>query len=133
MITGLSAVRSGIVMFVIPFVFAFYPELLLIKDAVLDPNTSGVAVAYLPGYDGAIDWGAMLWLIVRLIAALYLLASALAQFDRKALAPWDWGGRLILAVLIMFANPAIHVPALVTALILVSAHFAQSRRAAAPA
>ena len=30
MATGLSSVRSGIVMFTIPFVFAFYPELLLI-------------------------------------------------------------------------------------------------------
>ena len=33
--TGFSAVRSGIVLFTIPFVFAVYPELLLIDKAIL--------------------------------------------------------------------------------------------------
>ena len=51
MATGFSAVRSGIVMFIIPFVFAMYPELLLIEAAVLDPTLSDLD-AYLPGYDG---------------------------------------------------------------------------------
>ena len=31
--TGFAAVRAGIVVFTIPFVFAFYPELLLIEQA----------------------------------------------------------------------------------------------------
>ena len=35
--TGFSAVKSGIVMFTIPFVFAIYPELLLIDKAIIDP------------------------------------------------------------------------------------------------
>ena len=39
MATGFSAVRSGIVMFAIPFVFAFYPELLLIDQALIDPSS----------------------------------------------------------------------------------------------
>ena len=39
--TGFSAVRSGIVLFTIPFVFAVYPELLLIDKAILDPQTAG--------------------------------------------------------------------------------------------
>ena len=33
--TGLAAVRVGITMFVVPFVFVFYPELLLIEDAFI--------------------------------------------------------------------------------------------------
>ena len=69
--TGFSAVRSGIVMFVIPFVFAFYPELLLIEPAVKDP-TSGSG-GYLPGYDGQVHIAALLFLIARLVLALYLL------------------------------------------------------------
>ncbi|HBD52256.1 MAG TPA: C4-dicarboxylate ABC transporter, partial [Alphaproteobacteria bacterium] len=44
--TGFSAVKSGIVMFTIPFIFAIYPELLLIKHAVIDPATG----LFLPGY-----------------------------------------------------------------------------------
>ena len=84
MATAFSAVRSGIVMFVIPFVFALYPEILLIDAAVRDPSALPSAAAYLPGYDGALHLGPLLWLLLRLMAALYLLASALAAFDRKA-------------------------------------------------
>ncbi|MEO0390585.1 MAG: TRAP transporter fused permease subunit, partial [Pseudomonadota bacterium] len=39
--TSLSAVRVGIVMFTIPFVFAWYPELLLIEEAVLITDDTG--------------------------------------------------------------------------------------------
>ena len=51
MATAFSAVRSGIVMFVIPFVFAMYPEILLIEAAVRDPSSLPSAAKYLPGYD----------------------------------------------------------------------------------
>ena len=81
MATAFSAVRSGIVMFVIPFVFALYPELLLIEAAVLDPGSMPSAAQYLPGYDGEIHYGPLVWILARLILALYLLASALAGFD----------------------------------------------------
>ena len=39
--TGVAAVRAGIVMFTIPFVFAFYPELLLIEQAQLAQSIDG--------------------------------------------------------------------------------------------
>jgi TRAP transporter 4TM/12TM fusion protein len=91
--TGLAAVKIGIVMFTIPFVFAMYPELLLIEQAQRDPSvTSGLA--YLPGYDGTVETGALLLLLARLGLALYLLASALARFDPRALAGWEWPLRL---------------------------------------
>jgi len=133
MATGLSAVRSGIVMFVIPFVFAMYPELLLIKDAVLDPSATGARVVYLPGYDGTLNLAALAWLCARLVFALYLLASALARFDRRALAAWEWSARLVLAGLIMFANPVVHVAALLASVALLIFHFARSRSADRPA
>jgi TRAP-type uncharacterized transport system fused permease subunit len=84
MTTAFSAVRSGIVMFIIPFVFAMYPELLLIEAAILDPSSSPSAAEYLPGYDGQTHLAQLGWLIVKLIVALYLLASALAGFDHTA-------------------------------------------------
>lgn len=127
MATGFSAVRSGIVMFVIPFVFAMYPELLLIEDAVLDPSVAAGEVAYLPGYDGTLDWAALGWVCVRLVVGLYLLASALARFDRAALKTWDWTARLALAMLLMVANPAVHGPALLAAAALLAFHVLASR------
>lgn len=111
MATGVSAVRSGIVMFVIPFVFAMYPELLLIKQAQIDPTSVGAQVAYLPGYDGTIDWAAQAWLLARLVLALYLLASALARFDAASLPVWNWCLRLGLCVLVLFSDPVVHLPA----------------------
>ncbi len=127
MATGFSAVRSGIVMFAIPFVFAMYPELLLIQDAVLDPSSTGAEITFLPGYDGRVDWTALSWLCVRLFVALYLLASGLARFDRTALALWEWTGRIVLAALVLFGAPMIHGPALAAAALLMGYHFLRAR------
>lgn len=119
--TSFSAVRSGIVMFVVPFIFAFYPELLLISEAVLDPKASGGA-GYLPGYDGSIHLGAMVLLLGRLIVALYLLSSALAGFDRRKLAPWEIAVRLGLAVLLMMKLEAVWIGGAIATAFLLFAH-----------
>jgi len=60
MATGFAAVRAGIVMFVIPFVFAFYPELLLIDQALIDPSSADGAP--LPGYENGVSAAAIAWL-----------------------------------------------------------------------
>ncbi|MDH3582558.1 MAG: TRAP transporter large permease subunit, partial [Hyphomicrobiales bacterium] len=131
MATGFSAVRSGIVMFVIPFVFAMYPQLLLISDAVLDPGASGNAITYLPGYDGTVDWPALAWLCARLVLALYLLASGLARFDFTALAVWEWLARLVLVALVMAGDPMIYGPAIVAAGAIIGWHIVRTRAAVA--
>ena len=127
MSTAFSAVRSGIVMFVIPFVFAIYPELLIIEAAVLDPASLPSAAKYLPGYDGSLHIAALLWLLVKLIVALYLLASALAAFDRKSLTAAEIMLRLALAVAIMFKPVEIHAPALLAAIVLLVFHYARNQ------
>lgn len=127
MATAFSAVRSGIVMFVIPFVFALNPEILLIEAAVRDPSALPSASLYLPGYDGQLHLGALLWLLLRLAVALYLLASALAAFDRKSLSSVEIIVRLGLAALIMFKATNINALALVAAIALVVFHFMSNR------
>lgn len=122
MSTAFSAVRSGIVMFVIPFVFAIYPELLLIEAAVLDPTSLASAAQYLPGYDGQLHLGLLLWLLVRLAIALYLLASALAAFDRKSLSAIEIVFRLGVALMIMFKPMEIHLPAVIAAVVILGVH-----------
>ena len=128
MATGFSAVRSGIVMFAIPFVFAFYPELLLIEDAVLAPGSTAAEIAYLPGYDGTTDWTALAWLIARLAVALYLTASALAGFDRAPLAPWERVLRLGLAVAVLSALPLVHLAALAATAAALAVHIRAGAR-----
>ncbi|MCY3670711.1 MAG: C4-dicarboxylate ABC transporter, partial [Alphaproteobacteria bacterium] len=87
----------------------------------------GAEIAYLPGYDGTVDWAALVWLCARLLAALYLLASALARFDRRALHPWEWLVRLVLAGLVMVGDPMVHGPALAVAAAVVALHMLRQR------
>ncbi len=128
MATGFAAVRVGIVMFVIPFVFALYPEILLIEAAVIDPDTSsGSETRYLPGYTGEVQWAPFGWLLLRLLIALFLLASALARFDRASLPMWDVVMRLVLAFLIMTKEPVIHGVAFAAAGSWLALHFVRNR------
>ena len=127
MATGFSAVKSGIVMFIIPFVFALYPELLLIEAAMIDPASAASGVKqYLPGYDGTIHVPDFALLLVRLMLALYLISSALAVFDRQVLGRWQVVLRLMLAILLLSKVMWVYLPALLVVLYLV---FQPQRRA----
>ena len=132
MSTAFSAVKSGIVMFVVPFVFAFYPELLLINEAILDPRSSG-GTGYLAGYDGQAHLVALLLLLARLVAALYLISSALAGYDRKPLSALEVVSRLGLAALLMFKPEMIWMTAALATLLLLIWHSRSTNRSAASA
>lgn len=99
--TGFAAVRVGIVMFTIPFVFAWYPELLLIEEAItiLDENGQRVLIE---GYGPNIDVLALGGLLLRLSLALYLLASALAHFDYGPISRTEMWVRLLLVILVLW-------------------------------
>jgi len=125
--TGFSAVKSGIVIFLIPFLFALYPELLLIEQAVLDPTASSRGlVGYLPGYDGNLYLVPFTILIARLLLALYLVSSALARYDRRALSGLETFLRLALAVLLVFKLEWVYVPAFAAAVLLLFMHARRS-------
>lgn len=128
MSTGFSAVRSGIVMFIIPFVFALYPEILIVEAAMIDPSSEGGVIKYLPGYDGQVHWDSLLWVLARLALALYLIASALAQFDMQRLALWEVLLRLVLAMFVMSGSATIHVAAIVATIVLLALHVMTSRK-----
>ncbi len=122
--TGFSAVKSGIVMFTLPFVFAIYPELLLIDKAVIDPSSGN----FIPGYDGTVDIGWLIFLMARLALALFLVSSALAGFDRKPLGTAEIGLRLALAVLILFRPMEVYGPAIIAGIGLVVFHLYANRQ-----
>ena len=121
--TGFSAVKSGIVMFTIPFVFATYPELLLINKAVIDPSSGG----FLAGYDGTSDTGWLIFLVARVALALYLVSSALAGYDRKALGFAEIGIRLIIAALVLFRPMEVYGPAIAAGIAVVMVHALRNR------
>ncbi|CAN0276258.1 unnamed protein product, partial [Hapterophycus canaliculatus] len=126
MATGFSAVRSGIVMFAIPFVFAFYPELLLIDQALIDPSSPSNAP--LPGYENGVQLGPLIWLLARLLLALYLVASALAGHDARPLNAMWIALRLAVAVAVLARPEAVHLVAIVAAFALLGWHHVGARR-----
>lgn len=126
--TGFAAVKAGIVMFIIPFVFAFYPELLLIEAAQLNPLPGGGR--YLPGLDGEIHPPTLLWIGARVALGLYLIASVLARYDKARIGRTEGVVRTVLAVLVMIKSVAICGPAIVVAMLVIGWHW---RRAARPA
>ncbi|MEV8468962.1 TRAP transporter fused permease subunit [Fluviibacterium sp. DFM31] len=130
--SGFSAVRSGVVMFVIPFIFAMYPELLIVDAAIIDPASSiGDTGAYLSGYDGTLHVGALALLLLRVVFALFILASALARFDASRLAGWEVVLRLILAAAIMHMSPMVWGAAVLIAIGVLVFHRLSARNAAA--
>ena len=111
------------IFFTIPFVFAFYPELLLIEQAQVAQSLDGsTAKAYLPGYDGTVSMGPLLWLIFKLVVSLYLVASALTKFDVENLSVFGVAVRLVLAVLVLIKAPEISNVALGVAIVLLAFH-----------
>ena len=107
-------------MFAIPFVFAFYPELLLVDQALIDPSST--AREPLTGYEDGINYGTLAWLLARLVLALYLVASALAAFDARALTQLWIVVRLILAVGILMRSDIIQVGAILAAFAVLGLH-----------
>ena len=124
--TGIAAVRVGIVMFTIPFVFAWYPELLLIEEAVTITDDMGRRTL-IEGYSREVDWPALGFLGLRIALALYLIASALAKFDRTALSRVEILLRLLAAVLILWKTTTVMWVGLALALVLVGAHYVLAR------
>jgi hypothetical protein len=70
-------------------------------------------------------------LIARLVLALYLISSALAQYDARPLNVIETMARLGLAALVMFKLPVIYGAAIVAALVLIGWHYLGRRGRAA--
>ena len=126
--TSFSAVRTGIVMFVIPFVFAFNPEILLISAAVLNPDAANGGAQYLPGYDGTVHVAGLLWLLARLGLSLYLLSSALAKFDLARLSMAEVIMRLAMAMLVLSGEAVMQLAAIGLGIFMLARHYLIARR-----
>lgn len=120
--TAFMAVRIGFVMFAIPFVFAFYPELLLIDAAFI--SQAGDAIDGRPtGFDTVTFFS----IITRLTIALYMIASAFAGFDLARLTRREQFVRFALGIGILATSWMVYVPALLAAATLVVLSFRKSR------
>ena len=120
--TGFAAARIGLAGFLIPFVFVYHPAVLYKLQVVFEwfgeaPVTSGAMADV-----AAMGWGAFVWILFAFALATWLLASALAGFDRAVL---GWQARLLRAALgcaVLLPQPPLAAPAAAAALLLLFFH-----------
>ena len=104
--TAVQATRIGIVIFAIPFLFAFNPEMLIVAEA-----------------GGDFTIGAFLFLAVRLALLVYMLASAAARFDRGRMPIWEAVLRAAVGLMLIHPSLAISGAAVVASLGLIALHY----------
>lgn len=103
--TSIEASRIGIMIFIIPFAFAYNPLILTVPQAGAE-----------------FTWGAYLLLIVKLVVAIYVLASALVRFDKRALGWPEVFLRLAAAVLLFAPGGHSDLIGAALTLLLIGAH-----------
>ncbi|MCB1405344.1 MAG: TRAP transporter fused permease subunit [Rhodobacteraceae bacterium] len=99
LMTAFMSFRLGMAKFIIPFIFAFYPTLLIVE--VFDPV-------------------AFVWIVARTVFCIWLFSSALSAYDRQKLSPPEVGLRFIAAFAVLFTDPVVYGPALITGVALIA-------------
>ena len=90
--------------------------------AIIGDGAATAAKTYLPGYDGGIDGVGLVWLLFRLVVALYFVASALSRYDRARLSRLEILLRLAIAVLVLWKTPLIAYGAIAVAVVYLAYH-----------
>lgn len=99
LMTAFMSFRLGMAKFIIPFIFAFYPTILIVEDFSLLP---------------------FLWIVARTCFCIWLFSSALSGFDRRKLTIPEIVIRFAAAFAALAISPMIHVPAILIGLALIA-------------
>ena len=106
LMTALMSFRLGMSKFIIPFIFAFYPTILIIEEFSLLP---------------------FLWIVARTCLCIWLFSSALSGFDRTKLTVPEIVLRFVTAFTLLALSPVVHLPALVFGVALILFDIRRSR------
>ena len=98
LMTALMSFRLGMAKFIIPFIFAFYPTLLIVEE---------------------FDLVVFLWIIARTCFCIWLFSSALSAYDRCKLPIPEVALRFLAAFACLAIDPLIHIPAIVIGAVLI--------------
>ena len=90
---------------VVPFIFAYYPEILLVKEA------------------GGFEIGALTSILLRTVVAIWLMTSAFSMYDALPLKVPEIALRLVLMLLLLLIDPMIHWPAFAAAVALIAFNY----------
>lgn len=89
--TAFMSFRLGMAKFIIPFVFAFYPTILIIET--FQPL-------------------AFVWIVLRTCFCIWMFSSALSGYDRRVLSKLEIFIRLVVAFAVLAISPVIHLLAI---------------------
>ena len=103
--TAVQATRIGIVIFAIPFLFAFNPVMLIMPEAGANWSLLG-----------------FIFLLLRLGALIYMLASAASRFDAHRMSIWEVGLRIVVGLALIHPDPLVSGPALAAAVVIAFIH-----------
>ncbi len=99
LMTAFMSFRLGMAKFIIPFVFAFYPTILIIEEFSL--------VSFL-------------WIVARTCFCIWLFSSALSGFDRRKLSVVEIVVRFVVAFTMLAPAPVIHLAAVAAGVALIA-------------
>ena len=91
LMTALMSFRLGMAKFIIPFIFAFYPTILIVEVFSLLP---------------------FMWIVARTCFCIWLFSSALSAFGLRKLTIPEVALRFLAAFALLARQPAIYLPAL---------------------
>jgi len=100
--TGVEAVRLAIAGFIIPFVFVYHQDVLIIVD------------------DFAL--GGLLWAVVAFVLSTWAIATGLSGYDAGRLAHWERALRFIVGLAALLPNYVLAGPAMLAVLALTGFH-----------
>ncbi|WP_299084091.1 TRAP transporter fused permease subunit [uncultured Ruegeria sp.] len=109
LMTAFMSFRLGMAKFIIPFVFAFYPTILIVEEFSLLP---------------------FLWIVARTCFCIWLFSSALSGFDRRKLSVPEIVVRFVTAFACLVTEPMFHLPAVALGLALIAFDVRAGRSAA---
>ncbi len=107
LMTALMSFRLGMAKFIIPFIFAFYPTLLIVEEFNL---------------------AAFTWILLRTLFCIWLFSSALSAYDRGKLSPVEVVMRFMAAFLMLSTITAIQLPAIIAGIGLIAWDIARNAR-----
>ena len=109
LMTAFMSFRLGMAKFIIPFVFAFYPTILIIEEFSLMP---------------------FLWIVARTCFCIWLFSSALSGYDRRKLSVPEIMVRFGAAFSMLAPAETVHLPAIVIGMALIAWDIREARVAA---
>jgi len=99
LMTSFMAFRLGMSKFIIPFIFAFYPTILIVEEFHLWP---------------------FVWIIVRTLFCIWLFSSALSAYDRGRLSWPEIILRFACAFAMLALSPVVQLPAIALGVALIA-------------